>query len=241
MKRLSSYVLEEVKKIKVSLPLYELMKISEVRDTILASLYETPVAKSTPQEAPSSSRNPPVNTQSHPVQSANMVEEVSYAPFNAWETPQQSQGFVGMVQGSSSEPEKPRTKDKRRVRFNFPIEKKQEQTQKVTRDNQVPQWDEKNERKSIVPEERKKPVVFYQGRDEPAPFLVSVRIFRKLLHNCLIDSGASSNVMPLKVCQRLGIVPLHTTKKVTQLDKTEVPVVGELNNIHMQLSADPRI
>ena len=33
-------------------------------------------------------------------------------------------------------------------------------------------------------------VVYYQGKDEPAPFLLSVRIFGKLLHNCLIDSGA---------------------------------------------------
>lgn len=161
MRRLSSYVLDEVKKIKVSLPLYELMKISEVRDTILGSLYETPTVKNTPQEAPSSSRNPPINVQSRPTQSANMVEEVSNAPFNTWETPQQSQGFVGMVQGSSSEPEKPKVEDKRRVRFNLPTEQKQEQTQRVTRDNQVPQRDEKNERKNIIPEERKKPVVFY--------------------------------------------------------------------------------
>lgn len=86
-----------------------------------------------------------------------------------------------------------------------------------------------------------KPVVFYQGKEESAPFLVSIWIFGKMLHNCLIDSGASSNVMPLDICRNLGLVPLQIDKKVTQLDKTEVPVVGELNNIHMQLASDPRV
>ena len=75
----------------------------------------------------------------------------------------------------------------------------------------------------------KTPVVYYQGKDEPAPFLLSVRMFEKLLHNCLIDSGASSNVMPLNICRRLGVTPLGSNRRVTQLDKTEVPVVGELS------------
>ena len=84
-------------------------------------------------------------------------------------------------------------------------------------------------------------MVFYQGKEEPAPFLVFVRIFGKMLHNCLIDSGATSNVMPLDMCRRFGLIPLQTKKKVTQLDKIEVLVMGELNNIHMQLASDPRV
>lgn len=79
----------------------------------------------------------------------------------------------------------------------------------------------------------KTPVVYYQGKDEPAPFLLLVRIFGKLLHNCLIDSRALSNIMPLNICRSLGIMPLGSNGKVTQLDKTEVSVVGELRNIHM--------
>jgi hypothetical protein len=47
--------------------------------------------------------------------------------------------------------------------------------------------------------------------------------------------------MPLDICRKLGLIPLQTDKKVTQLDKTEVPVVGELNNIHMQLASDLRV
>lgn len=61
----------------------------------------------------------------------------------------------------------------------------------------------------------KTPVVYYQGKDEPAPFLLLVRIFGKLIHNCLIDSGASSNIMPLTICRRLGVTPLGSNKRVT--------------------------
>ena len=79
----------------------------------------------------------------------------------------------------------------------------------------------------------KTPVVYYQGKGEPTPFLLLVRIFGKLLHNCLIDSGALSNVMPLTICRNLGITPLGSNRRVTQLDKMEVPVVGELHKIQM--------
>lgn len=34
---------------------------------------------------------------------------------------------------------------------------------------------------------------------------------------------------------------MGSNRKVTQLDMTEVPVVGELHNIHMQLAFDPRM
>ena len=37
-KRLSSYALEEFKRIKMTLPLYGLMKVPEIRDTLLGSL-----------------------------------------------------------------------------------------------------------------------------------------------------------------------------------------------------------
>lgn len=79
----------------------------------------------------------------------------------------------------------------------------------------------------------KTPIVYYQGKDEQAPFFLSVRMFGKFLHNFLIDLGGSSNVMPLNICRRLGITPLGSNKRVTQLDKIEAPVVGELHNIHM--------
>ena len=32
------------------------------------------------------------------------------------------------------------------------------------------------------------------------PFLLTFEIFNRNVHNCMVDSGASSNVMPLSVC-----------------------------------------
>ena len=39
------------------------------------------------------------------------------------------------------------------------------------------------------------------------PFLLTYEIFNKNVHNCLIDSGASSNIMPRIVCTKLNIIP----------------------------------
>ena len=49
-----------------------------------------------------------------------------------------------------------------------------------------------------------KPIVntFSKGRKERPfvlPFLLTFEVFNMNLHNCLVDSGVSSNVMPLAV------------------------------------------
>ena len=35
------------------------------------------------------------------------------------------------------------------------------------------------------------------------PFLVTLEILNHKVHNCLVDSGSSTNVMPLVVCKKL--------------------------------------
>ena len=36
------------------------------------------------------------------------------------------------------------------------------------------------------------------------PFLLTFEIFNRNVHNCMVDSGASSNVMPWSVCQKIN-------------------------------------
>lgn len=84
-------------------------------------------------------------------------------------------------------------------------------------------------------------MTLYRDKSESPPFLLTIRMFSKNLHNCLVDLGTSTNVMPLSICNALGLHPAKSLKKVTQLDKTEVSVIGELTHIHMQLASDPRI
>ena len=73
------------------------------------------------------------------------------------------------------------------------------------------------------------------------PFFLTFVIFNRNVHNCMIDLGASSNVMPLYVCKKLNITwepfPIH----IVQLDRSKVKVVGRLRNVLLILSIDPRI
>ena len=58
------------------------------------------------------------------------------------------------------------------------------------------------------------------------PLLFTYEIFNKNVHNCLIDSGASSNIMPRTVCTKLNVTPQKTYVHIVQLDKTKVEVIG---------------
>jgi len=73
------------------------------------------------------------------------------------------------------------------------------------------------------------------------PFLLTYEIYNKNLHNCLIDSGASSNIMPASVCSKLNIEPQKSAIHIVQLDRTKVQVLGEINSVTIRLSADPRV
>jgi len=39
------------------------------------------------------------------------------------------------------------------------------------------------------------------------PFLLTYEIYNRNIHNCLIDSGAFSNIIPALVCSKLNIEP----------------------------------
>ena len=243
LKKLGQSVTEEMRKIKISLPLFELLKIAEVRDTFLNNLKDNKPQGSQTQSTVTHTqgRSPPNSV--HVIQDAlganmtNSPQEISYgegenptqevaygdiSSFNGQLGPQPiyvAQGLTPIEQQTQKSQNPVNNKEK---------VKKEEITQTIDF--------------GVKPKQAcKTPVVYYQGKEEPAPFLLSVRMFGKLLHNCLIDSGASSNVMPLNICRRLGITPLDSNRRVTQLDKTEIPVVGELHNIHMQLASDPRM
>jgi hypothetical protein len=59
-----------------------------------------------------------------------------------------------------------------------------------------------------------------KGNPFVPPFLLMFEVFNKNLHNCLVDSMASSNVMPLSICKNLNVVPLKSDKQVIQLNRT---------------------
>jgi hypothetical protein len=73
------------------------------------------------------------------------------------------------------------------------------------------------------------------------PFLLTFEIFNRNVHNCMVDSGASSNVMPLSVCQKINAEVRPSDLKIIQLDRTNVKVIDELKNVLVRLSSNPKV
>ena len=79
------------------------------------------------------------------------------------------------------------------------------------------------------------------SKSQTLPFLLSFEIFNHNVHNCLVDSGASSNVMPLSVCRNINGQTTPSSCKIIQLDRKAFKVVGEMKNVLIRLSADERV
>ena len=73
------------------------------------------------------------------------------------------------------------------------------------------------------------------------PFLLNFEIFNHNVHNCLVDSGASVNVMPLSVCKKINGQPKPSTWQVIQLDRTAVKVIEEMEDVLIRLSANEKV
>jgi hypothetical protein len=46
---------------------------------------------------------------------------------------------------------------------------------------------------------------FEGARDTVAPLYITLNVHDRLLHNCMLDFGASHNVMPKAIMDRLGL------------------------------------
>ena len=57
----------------------------------------------------------------------------------------------------------------------------------------------------------------------------------------MVDSGSSSNVMPLSVCKKLNATWEIFPIQIVQLDRSMVKVVGRIRNVLLRLSVDPII
>lgn len=73
------------------------------------------------------------------------------------------------------------------------------------------------------------------------PFLLTYDIFNRNVHNCLVDSRASSNIMPRTVCTKLNITPQKSAIHIVQLEKTKVEVLGELASVSIRLSSNRKV
>lgn len=71
------------------------------------------------------------------------------------------------------------------------------------------------------------------------PFFLSLIIKGRTLKNRMIDSGASNNIMPLKVMEALGLGVDTRQGRCRAMDTKEIPVVGTINALPFRLAAYP--
>ena len=74
---------------------------------------------------------------------------------------------------------------------------------------------------------------------KPPPFYVTIIVGKYLVHNCMIDLGATSSVMPKKIVDQLGLKYEPIEKGVVQLDGTAIETVGVIRNMDLTLHACP--
>lgn len=66
-------------------------------------------------------------------------------------------------------------------------------------------------------------------------------IFNYNVHNYLVDFGASTNIMPLSVAQKINTKWKNIDARIIQLDRSLVQEIGELNNVIIHFSLDHRV
>jgi hypothetical protein len=68
------------------------------------------------------------------------------------------------------------------------------------------------------------------------PFYISLQVNNLLFQNCLLDSGASTNVMPLKTMQQLLLKVKRPYQNICSMDRREVEVLDVIKNLVVRLN-----
>jgi hypothetical protein len=71
--------------------------------------------------------------------------------------------------------------------------------------------------------------------DSSPPFYTSLNIHDKVLHNCLMDSGASHNLMPKIVMEELGLEVTRAYHDLYSLDSRRVQCLGVIKDLVVTL------
>jgi hypothetical protein len=98
----------------------------------------------------------------------------------------------------------------------------------------------------------RQPIVAYQdapvilqnwdrGNEKNQPFYLSLLVNNKVLHNCMLDSGASSNVMTKKVMEQLNLRISRPYHNICAMDSRTIEVHGLIKGLQVHLSAFPDI
>jgi hypothetical protein len=76
-------------------------------------------------------------------------------------------------------------------------------------------------------------------KDTVAPFFITLTIFDHLLHNCMLDSGASHNVMPKAIMDKLGLEVTRPYGDLYSFDSRRVKCIGMIKDLVVNLAQIP--
>jgi hypothetical protein len=98
-----------------------------------------------------------------------------------------------------------------------------------------------------APDEAKYPLVIlntmYHGqqREVNPPLYISLGVNGLRLNNCMLDSGASTNVTSLKVMKQIGLETTHPYGNVCDIDSKKVKVYCLIEYVEVYLHDFPHI
>jgi hypothetical protein len=72
-----------------------------------------------------------------------------------------------------------------------------------------------------------------------APFYISLNIHDLILHNAMLDSGASHNLMPKAVMEKLGLEVTRPYKDLHSFDSSKVKCIGLIKDLCITLAQIP--
>ena len=77
----------------------------------------------------------------------------------------------------------------------------------------------------------------YHGnrREDNSQFYISMGINGLHLNNCMLDYGASTNVIPLKFMKQLGLRTTHPYGNISGTDSNKVKVYGLIEDLKFYL------
>lgn len=80
-----------------------------------------------------------------------------------------------------------------------------------------------------------------RDKPKPKPFFLTLIVGKKLLHDSMIDSGASTIVMPKQIAKALDLSYEPLNRGVMQLDGNKVKTIGVIKNLPLTLFSCPSI
>jgi hypothetical protein len=80
---------------------------------------------------------------------------------------------------------------------------------------------------------------FEGARDTVSPFYIMLNLFDQLLHNYMLDFGASQNVMPKDIMEKLGLEITRPYGDLYSFDSRKVKCIGMIKDLVVNLAQIP--